>query len=80
MESNETVLAQASAVISFALTEDNPDHRYIVYVGSGDLYKDPPPSEDTDVRSPLGDYMSTMSLVTSSRMNVTRYISLFRQG
>jgi hypothetical protein len=76
LETNELVLEQANDIINFALTEDKADHQYLMYVGSGDLYKDPPPTEETESHTAIGDYMGTMSLVTSNRLNVTRYISL----
>jgi len=77
LPNNEEVLRQASEIIRKEISKTNPADRRIVYVGSGDLYKDPPPlPEGEDPNTPLSNYISTMQAVKNNQVNVARYISL----
>ena len=68
------VLKEASNIINAAIKEASNSNKYIVYVGSGELLKDPPETEEGD--TPLTEYQSVIARVKNDGVNVTRYISL----
>jgi hypothetical protein len=80
LETNERVLEQASNIINTAVIDvKDSTNRYIMFVGSGDLYKEPPPESEGE-RTPLTDYSTAMAQMTSNYVRVIRYISLLQTG
>src|SRR5207249_9334313 len=64
----------ASDMINSTLLEPTEANKFVVYVGSGDLLRQPPPSDDGD--SPVTAYQSVIARLKNDGVNTTRYISL----
>lgn len=74
LHAREEVLKEATDLISTVITEPSKSNRFIVYIGSGDLLKDPP--HDEEGSTPLTEYQSVIARVKNDAVEVTRYISL----
>lgn len=74
LKDNEDVLKAASEMIDVALKETTEANKFVIYVGSGDLLRDPPQSDDRD--SPVTTYQSAIARLRNEGVQTTRYISL----
>lgn len=75
LDSREKVLRQATDLINTASREATESNRYIVYVGSGDLLKDPP-NEESEKDNPAMAYQSSIQSAKNDQITMVRYISL----
>ncbi|HJP91774.1 MAG TPA: hypothetical protein VJ875_07445 [Pyrinomonadaceae bacterium] len=74
LDDNDAVLKQAGDIINTTLKEPSQSNKFIVYVGSGDLLKDPPETDEGN--SPLTDYQSALARLKNDGIAISRYISL----
>jgi hypothetical protein len=74
LKDNNDVLNAASDMINTTLEEPTQENKFVVYVGSGDLLRDPPPSDEGD--SPSTTYQSAIARLKNDEVKTTRYISL----
>lgn len=74
LKDNNDVLKAASEMIEVALREDAETNKFVVYVGSGDLLRDPPPTDDRE--SAVTSYQSAIARLRNQGVQTTRYISL----
>lgn len=76
--SNKDVLRVASDMLNTTLKEPSDPNKFVVYIGSGDLLRDPPPSDEEN--SPATDYESALARIRNDGVPITRYISLLDKG
>src|ERR1041385_4534892 len=74
LDDNNDVLDAASDMINAALAEPTDTNKFVVHVGSGDLLREPPPSDEGD--SPVTAYQSAVARLKNDNVPTTRYISL----
>src|SRR6266404_4556727 len=74
LNDNDDVLNAASDMINAALQEPTQTNKFVDYVGSGDLLKDPPQSDDGDSAATI--YQSATARLRNDAVRTTRYISL----
>lgn len=74
LKDNKDVLNAASDMINATLEEPAQTNKFVVYIGSGDLLKDSPQSDEGD--SPATKYQSAIARLRNDAIQTTRYISL----
>lgn len=74
LKDNSEVLNAASDMINATLEEPTQENKFVVYVGSGDLLKNPPQSDEGE--SPATTYQSAIARLKNDEVKTTRYISL----
>jgi hypothetical protein len=72
----DQVLHYAADLINVARKEVTPTEKFLLYIGSGDLLKEPPEIHDLDRNSPAMEYQSAVSAARNDHMQVDRYICL----
>lgn len=75
LDNQNKVLAQASSMITAAISEPNETEQYVIFSGSAALYQDPE-DQEADADTPLSQYRTAMARIASNAISAVRYISL----
>lgn len=76
LEKTDDVLHHAADLINNAFKETTQSAKFLIYIGSGDLQKDPPEARDLEEDSPAMEYQSAVSQARNGHLNIERFISL----